>query len=550
MKIYRAEYEIQNTADLESRLSENFGTPENTDQGVVFENKIDLVFKKIYICDDNQKRLIEQCIASPLYLLSTLSLGIATWSRIIGFTAESTLISTILSILYLLGGLTLFLWPIFLSSIQPDAFFPDESTHELFQTPVTLPVLFREQFNVSPVVYLNGIFTVILAAPLIMPEFSITIVPVLILLGITLPFVAKSRLNPATNQIVILAVVSLWPFGLTLGNLHTHVQRSKFLEQEREFVSMMESLPIVTHEMRDIIWFTVENPIIRLIILNILMVFLLLYLVPKLLSSAISTENVFHLSSLITSQIFFRVGVSSLLFIYFTIPLIIFASLFYRPHILQFDSTIEFIVAYWALIVVLPLSVIRWIYTKRREKDQLRDIINSRDPIMSVDEVPVIIKDKNESSAFPIQEIDANEYIVVDQELENQMDRDELLAICYHELYHLENNIYRLQKISELPIVGYLLFFIFVNPVLIHKEEFRADEYAAKNVSREAIVSALEKTESMNGGPSDTDVGQFVDEEGSWATFVLFWKSPPILQLYRPERRVRINRLQAPSSNF
>lgn len=550
MKIYSAEYEIQNIADLEARLSENFGTPEKTDQGTVYENKISSVFKKIYIYDDNEKRLIEKCIASPLYLLSTLILGIATCFRIIGFTPESTLISIILSTLYSLGGLTLFLGPIFLSSIQPDAFFPDESTHELFQTPITLPVLFREQFNVSSVVFLNGIFTLILAAPLIMPNFSITVISLLILLSITLPLVARSRLNPATNQVVILAVVSSWPFGLTLGNLHTHAQRSRFLEQEREFASTIESLPIVTHEMSDIIWFIVEDHTIRIVIVNILIISLLLYLVPKLISSAFSTENVYDISSLMTSQIFFRFGVSSLLFVYFTIPLIIFASLFYDLHILQFDFTIDLLIAYWALIVVLPLSVIGWIYTKRREKGQLRDIIDSRDPILSVDEVPVLTVDQNEPSAFPIQEIDANKYIVVNQKLKNQMDRDEFLAICYHELYHLENKIHRLQKISELPIVGYLLFFIFVNPVSIHKEEFRADEYAAENVSREAIVSALEKTESMNLGPSDSHIGEFVNEEGSWATFALFWKVPPILQLYRPERRVRINRLQAPSSNF
>ena len=132
---------------------------------------------------------------------------------------------------------------------------------------------------------------------------------------------------------------------------------------------------------------------------------------------------------------------------------------------------------------------------------------------------------------------------MINQNLENKLDREELLAICYHELYHLKNKTCRFQIISELPIVGYLLFFVFVNPISIHEEEFRADDYAVKNVDKEAIVSALEKTESKNLGPSDSPVKQFVHEEGRWVAFKLFWKVP-ILPLYRPERSVRIDRLQ------
>ena len=157
--------------------------------------------------------------------------------------------------------------------------------------------------------------------------------------------------------------------------------------------------------------------------------------------------------------------------------------------------------------------------------------------------MPVITATIGNSAAFSTQKIDGQQYIVINQDLENQLDREELLAICYHELYHLEKKTHRLQMMSELPIVGYLLFFVFVNPISIHKEEFRADECAAKNVSREAIVSALEKTESENLGPSDSPVKQFVYEEGRWVAFKLFWKVP-ILPLYRPGRRERIDRLE------
>lgn len=544
MKLYQIEYEIENTADLETHLSKAFGEPEKTKKGTVFENKNSEIFNKKYIYKDSQEKLIEQCFASPIYSICTVVLGGAVFLQGIGSSIDSTSISMTLSILYSLGGLTLFLSPIFLSNVKPNAFFPDESIHELFQTSITLPVVFRHQFSLSPVVHLNGLFTLILAAPLIMPELSITITPVLILLTVALPLLARSRTNPATNQVLILAVISTWPFGMTLGNLHIHSQRSIFLQQEQSLIMWAEDLHFFTDEMGDTLRTLIETPIIRTVTGSLLTILILWYLAPKVILSIIDNEDIYTISPLISDQLFLRFGVCLMLVMYIAFPLLILVSHPLGFQIIHFESITEILSIYWVLIVIFPLSVIGWIHSNHRENNHLRKLIQSNEPpLLRIEGVPVITADIERSAAFSTQEIDGQQYIVINQDLEYQLDREEILAVCYHELYHFENKTHRLQMVSELPIVGYLLFFVFVNPISIHKEEYRADDYAAKKVGREAIVSALEKAESENLGPSDSPVKQFVHEEGRWVAFKLFWKVP-ILPIYRPERRVRIDRLQ------
>lgn len=544
MKLYQLEYEIQNKADLETRLSNSFGEPEKTDQGIVFKHKPIDFFRKKYIYNDNQRELIEQGIVSPIYSICTVVLAAVVFLRGIGLSIDSTAISISLSVIYTLGGLTLFLLPVFLMNIKPDVFFPDELIHELFQTSSTLPVVFRRQVSVSPVVYLNGLTTLILAAPIIMPRLSITIIPLLIILTVALPLLTRSWMNPATNQVLTLAIWSTWPFGLTLGNLQIHSQRPSFTEQEQQVLMAMETLPFFTDEMGGAVPIFVETPVIRLIIGNLLFVLLLLYLTPKAISSIIDEKDVYKTSSLITDQLFLRLGVCSILVTYLAFPLFILVSYLLGFHIIHFEFITEILTIYLPLIVIIPLSVIGWIRSNRKEKNQIRELIRSSEqPLLHVEHVPVITADIGSSAAFSTPKIDGQQYIVINEDLEDQLDREELLAMCYHELYHLENKTHRLQMISELPIVGYLLFFVFVNPTSIHEEEFRADDYAAKNVGRDAITSALEKTESENLGPSISPVKQFVHEEGRWVAFKLFWKAP-ILPLYRPERRMRIDRLE------
>ena len=378
MKLYQLEYEIQNTADLETHLSKSFGESEKTEQGTVFENEVTDIFRKKYSYNDDQRKLIEQGIASPIYLMCTVVLGGAVFLRGIGFSVDSTAISIILSVIYTLGGLTLFLSPIFLMNMKPDVFFPDESIYELFQTSFTLPVVFRHQVSVSPVVYLNGLFTLILAAPIIMPEFSITIIPMLILLTIALPLLAQSQINPATNQVLILAVVSTWPFGMTLGNLHIHSQRLSFLEQERSLAIRLEDLLFFIDEIYDSFRILIETPMIRTLTGNLLIVLLLWYFAPKGILSLIDEKNVYNISPLVSDQLFFRIGVCSMLVMYLVFPLYILASHLLGLHIIHFESITEILSIYWALIVIFPLSVIGWLHRAVLNRHMAREFTVSR----------------------------------------------------------------------------------------------------------------------------------------------------------------------------
>ena len=544
MKLYQIEYEIQNVADLETRLSKAFGEPEKTEQGTVFENEISWIFNKKYVYKDSQEKLIEQCFASPIYSICTIVLGGVIFLQAISSSGDSPLISMTLSILYLVSGLTLFLLPILLSNVNTNALFPDESLQKVFPTSMILPVAFRHRFSLSPVVYLNGLFTLILAAPLIMPELSMTVVPVLILLTVALPLSARSRKNPATDQVLILAVMSTWPFGVTLGSLHIHSQRSSFLEQERSFIMWAENLHFFTDEMGDTLRALIETPMILTVTSSLLMILMIWYLAPKVIRSFIDNEGVYTTLPLISDQLFLRFSVCLVLATYIVSPLLILTSYSFGFHIIHFESITEILSIYWVLIAIVPLSVIGWIHNNYQRKKHFQELVQSHEPpLLHVEGVPVVTADISGSAAFITQKIEGQHYIIINQELEDPLNRKELLAICYHELYHLESKAHRLQKMSELPIVGYLLFFVFVNPVSIYEEECRADEYAARNVGREAIVSALEETESMGIGSSKSPVKQFIDKGGRWVAFKLFWKVP-ILSIYRPKLRVRINQLQ------
>ena len=306
----------------------------------------------------------------------------------------------------------------------------------------------------------------------------------------------------------------------------------------------MEDLFFFIEGIGDTIWISTGTPI-TMVIGNLLIILLIYYFGPKLILSFAENENKYNVSPLITDQLFLRAGVCMMILAYLALPLFIIISHLLGFHIIQFNSITEILSIYWAVIVVLPLSVIGWIHSNQKENDYLLDIIQSHESsLMQIKEATVIAADVKNSAAYSTRKLNDQQYIIINSQLENQLSREEIIAICYHELYHLENNTHRFQNIIELPIVGYLLFFVFVNPISIHKEEFRADDYAAENVSQEALASAMEKSESMNLGPSDSPLKQFVHEEGRWVGFNLFWKVP-ILLLYRPRRLVRINRLRA-----
>lgn len=548
INIYQLEYKIQTTANLEQYLSQNFGEPKETNEGLIFEDNLNglwgVLFRRHYIYRNGQEKLVEQCTPSWIYLIITFLLGcIALITIAVEFTG---LIGLIISVLSLPGGIGLFLLPLLLSQRKPNVFFVDKKSYEEFHVGGHLPILFRHNVSVSPVVLFNGLFALILSEPLLVPELIIIVLSLLILSIATLPLLTGSQTNPATNQIIILAAVSVWPFWITMGNLEnlSYAQSSSFPEQGQLITTWAENLHPSIDETFNILFALTETPVTLIAVINLFIVLSLWYLGPKLILFIVKDEDIYEISSLVTDQLFLRLGFTLLLIVYLAFPFLALASHFLELHVIRFKSVTEILAVYWALIVIIPLSIIGWINDRRRQNNRFRQYIQSNErPSLRVEGVPVITTDLEESAAIITRKVDDQEYIFINQDLEGQLDREEFLAICYHELYHLKSNTRRFQTIAGLPIVGYLLFFAFVNPVDIHEEEFRADNYAAKNVGREATVSALEKIESEDLGPEGYTIENFVNKHGRWVAFKLLW-GVPVLPLYRPERDVRISRLQ------
>jgi Zn-dependent protease with chaperone function len=87
------------------------------------------------------------------------------------------------------------------------------------------------------------------------------------------------------------------------------------------------------------------------------------------------------------------------------------------------------------------------------------------------------------------------------------------------------------------------LFFLFTNLEKIYNDEYRADEFAAQQVSAETVIDALRKAESLKQTNDKSKIKAEIDQ-GWWGYLELFC-SPPVLSIYSPPTKDRIMRLEA-----
>lgn len=573
MKIYEANYEFHSGLGPEHALRNECEYSQTEGAVEIFGKDCGLYGGKGYALNNKGNELTEVFAAHPLYILS--SVGLILHASILLLTGFETnifnlfiLFDSIYRLLVPLIAVVVAFMPTLMINQQPDGFrtanYPENDFQDL------QPVAFLTQVTFSKLVYLNYFAAGVIAHAEIFSDLHI--LSPIYFLGISGVILLHMNIHdPATNKTVFLSVLGLLPYGVTIMNILVYSQWEELISKvsviwangmqftnkvigEMTLLWLSELNPEQSRAIAYIaeIWMTnmrfgrgplaeiAQAPLTGLIVVNVAVIYVLIRL-KRSLGSPSDPFGMYTNPQTVTDKKYLRVGVSLILAVYIGFSLTIFVSQLIGYSLIPINQTASGLLIFWPLYIIIPVGIAVW-YQRRNNRTTVTDISAERKRF-EFNGISVVVKNTGDSEgpAF-VRSNGGNTVIVIDSQLRDELSDDEIEAVCYHELYHIKYNSVRYQTRIEIPIVGYLLFFISTNLEELYNDEYRADEFAAHQSSEKTVTSALRKANSMSEPTYKSKLKAKMDQ--GWWEYAKLLCSPPILKLYSPSVENRIARLE------
>jgi len=537
MKIYEIKYQLQNNLDIKSSLKKECDYSHTDENNHIFIKEDNKMGRKIYIVPNDGKEFTEYYIAKLRYVFCTITiLLISSYLFLINFNLSISDWILILCAFPMANLLSIY--PHIITDDQPKEFHPKKQQYSLLARLRPLP--FQKQVDFSPIVYLNNIFAAIITVPLVFPEMNIlAVVFPTSVLALFLMFQDQS--DPATNNVVALTALILLPFALPIINLGIYTQLPTISQQNTTVLTALTPDPF--HPVVAAITSVMSSSILNLLLVNLISILFLLFIY-KLPYENQDRIEVYKMPTRINDKKHLRIGISLLFFVYVGGSISLLISQLVGHPLVPVETMFAKVLVYWPLVVVIISWVAVWYL--RQQKNSTEDEICTTETAFFVEGYQVVFAETGGAAAFPMLSEDGPK-IVLNNQLQEDLTDDEIKAICYHEIYHIEHDSIKYQDRVEIPIVGHLLFFLTTNFSELYNEEYYADEFAAKKVGPEVVISGLEKKRSMNfSGDEFTIRSHF---KGGWQGYAHILYSMPVLALYSPPDKYRISQLESLTEN-
>ncbi len=525
MKLYEAGYELHEGLDPKSALEKDCQHTRTDGRLEVFTKHWDWLGSKAYVLDSETDEITEVYAAHPLYTLSSVVLLIyAGYLLLTGFEGE--LFSPFIDSLVPISAIAICSWPYAIAKQHPDGFRTANYPRKI--VPDLKPVIFRNHVTFAKITYLNYIATGIILHSEIFSEPNVLFF--IYLLGpLAMFLMSTDGDDPATKMTVFLSIFALLPFAIPVINVLIYSQ------WDRMILSISDSLILNISLIDNFLAFLKHVPVLGLLFTNAAAVCGLIVLKQEFDSPG-DPFDIYKTPSTINDKEYTRVAVSVILSVYLVASIVLFIS-HLVGHPLVPTGTVSWVLIYWPLLIIILAWVALW-YQQR----YLNTIdVDTNNSAFDIDGIPVIFTDTNVKTAFPISDT-SESVIILSEKLREGLSETEIVAVCYHELYHINHNSIRYQSRIQLPIIGYLLFFLSTNLSELYNEEYYADEFAAQEVGADVVLDALRKAQSIQSHQRGSIIQNEIDK--GWSGFVRLLCLPPILSLYSPAIEHRIKRLE------
>jgi len=525
MKLYEAKYEVQEGLDPKAALEKDCRHTRTDGRLEIFTKHWDWLGSKAYALDSETDEITEVCAAHPLYTLNSVVLSIyAGYLLLTGF--EGNLFPPFISSLIPISAIAICSWPYAIANQHPDGFRTANYPKRI--VPDLKPVVFRNHVTFAKITYLNYIITGIILHSEIFNELNVLFF--IYLLGpLAMFLMSTDSHDPATKMTLFLSIFALLPFAIPVINVLIYSQ------WEQMVISISDSLILNILLINNFLTFLKQIPVLGLLFTNAVVVYGLIVL-KRELDSPGDPFDIYNTPATINDKKYTRVAVSVILLVYLVASLVLFIS-----HLVGYPvvpaGTLSWVLIYWPLLVIILAWVAIW-YQQR----YLNTIdVDTNNSAFEINGIPVVFTDTTIKTAFPTSGT-SEPVIILSEKLREGLSETEIVAVCYHELYHIMHNSIRYQSRIQLPIIGYLLFFLSTNLSDLYNEEYYADEFAAQEVGAEIVLDTLRKAQSIQSHQHGSIIQNEIDK--GWSGFIRLLCLPPILSLYSPTIEHRIKRLE------
>lgn len=391
------------------------------------------------------------------------------------------------------------------------------------------------------------IISVINLWPWLFPETSILAYITALTAGLAiLVSIRRDPHDRITARLLSLFIVATTPVATVIGNILVYSQWSAYQQQIIPALNLFsEGVPVQLKQ--TVFDLVLISPIYFIPSMNILVFVFIITLSPLIWSKITDAEPNHIPTDSVSQDRIVRISIALLIATYIIYILTI-------PFIIKFqfvkigvDSANNLLWLYTPVIVFGTLHTV----IKVNQYFEQRSLLSGTETegfesVLPDSEVEAVLSDEIERPARGVDMFGRNPVVVLNEGLIQNLTTDEIRAIYTHELYHFQNGYIQYQLLSNLPLVGPLLFFILVSPEKAFHEEYQADKYAANEVGQQAVIRALNKANKLE---NITDPSQVI-EGNSWdkKSFLLFLSSIPVVSLYRPTRKQRIQNLKRSGS--
>jgi len=215
--------------------------------------------------------------------------------------------------------------------------------------------------------------------------------------------------------------------------------------------------------------------------------------------------------------------------------------------ITNIPSSVEFGLSALLVLYTLPSTILLlwigyWVYANMKLRYLLYSNSEKKKVIRYDDNPDMIIGECGRGRAVVVDFIEKETVVFIDHTFAEALNEEQLKAVYYHEVYHINHHTSNIRNLIRIPVVGYLIALLFINPVDAFETELDADQYAAERLGRIPVISAIKKTKNLRSGRVQKS-SSAINKNRLVALFQMVW-SVPVYILYRPSANQRISQLK------
>lgn len=499
--------------------------------------------RKQYSCDFQEGEIKETCTANNNYKLIFFS---AALLAVIGIYARFNK-NLILQYFCLPAGIVhtlLFAYPYYKTHNTPAFFHTQSNLTKLFSSPDVV----RTEVETGNSSIANVLLGFVCLQPVLFPVENIflwLVVPNIVLLVLTS---YGEEIDPITNRVLLLAALANSVVATGIANIAIHSQRSAFVQQQNDVLSLINLGPIGPPEVQ----LKALNSYVSLVttstgaisLINVLILLIVFSAGKSIFMNSLGPQSIATSPPVIGDNTYIRYGISIVLLLNIILFAVFPVSNYLNNPIGPNLSMADFIIYYtpglfilvsWSVFLVYSIGYRRWKLLTLR----------SSGTIKKAREVDLVITDLDKQRAIAADPLGKEEFILIDTKLYDSLDSQQIDVIYHHEIYHIHHEKRVHQMLSQVPLVGYVFALFLINPAKIYEREMKADEYASKKVSRRVVHKTLKKVDQKS--TPRTPQANRKQIVGRWVQFMKILCEVPLTSLYRPSIEHRIARLQEAS---